>query len=297
MGLFKFGGSKSSSSSSSFSRSFDNLDRFAFGTDRSTSRSRSGGRSFDRSGSQTSQRVAFEDVFADLFAGASDAAGGIDTGNLAGAANLLFTSGGDIIDSLQDGGAGADFISNRLADDGLVDEQIGLLGDDLARFLAEDVNPAITSGGVVASTLGGSRGEVQRGIETGRAAEAFARGAADIRMADQAQRDNLATSLMTSEAGRNATALDGLGEVFGLAEAGAMADLSPFAALANVLGPQLALTESSSFGAGESVDFSEALADAFGFNIDQTTGRAGSMSRSSSRSSGRSARFGFGSGG
>jgi hypothetical protein len=298
MGLFSFGGSKSQSSSRSLSSSFDNLDSFGFGFDTSTSASRSGGQSssFDRSGSQSGQRVAFEDVFADLFGNAAGAAAGIDTGNISGAANLLFNAGGGIIDDLQGGGIGAAALEERLANrDGLADQQIDQLGSDLQRFLSEDVSGAITSSGVQANTLGGSRGEVQAGIAERGAIEAFSRGSTDIRLADQASRDAIAGQLMASEAERGSTSLAALPQLFGLADAGAMAELSPLMALSQILGPQLALTESQSFGLGgsESSQFSEALAEALGLSLDRTTGRAGSQSSSSSSSSSRSLSLGL----
>ena len=290
---FGIGGSRSRSRSNSSSSSFDNLDASSFdvGFDTSSSSSRGGGTSFDRSGSQSSQRIAFEDMFSGLFSQSFGAAGGIDTGRISGAADLLFGAGGNIIQQLQGGGVGADYLETRLGErDGLAEAQVSQLGDDLARFLAEDVNPAITSGGVQARTMGGSRGEVQRGIAERGASEAFVRGATDIRIADQAARDSIAGGLMTSEADRLGTSLAGLPQMFGMAEAGAMSGLSPFMALAQILGPQMALTDSTSFGEGGSEQFSEALAEAFGYNIggSRTRGRAGSRSQSSSTSSSRS---------
>lgn len=295
MGLFSFGRSKSKTKSDSFSTSFDNLDAFGFnfGFNQSFSDSISRGSSFSR-GASTS-RVFAEDVFRDLFGGASRAAGGIDTGSIAGAANMLFSGGTDVLNALQQGGEGADFLRNRLSSDGLVDEQIGLLGDDLARFLAEDVNPAITSGGVSASTLGGSRGEVQKGIATGKAADAFTRGAVSLRVADQSQRDQIAAGLMQSDASRNQASLAALPMLFGLAESGAMAGLSPFAALASIIGDPTVLTDSISEGGSE--QFSRALAEALGIDLgmNSTTGRAGSTSTSRTRSSSSSGSIGIGS--
>ena len=295
MGLFSFGGSSSRSRSSSSSSSFDNLDAFdfGFGFDTSTSTSRSGGRS--RSGSRSSQGIAFEEIFANLFGGATSAAAGINTGNISGAANLLFSAGGGIIDSLMQGGAGAEFLNEQIKGaDGIADAQVDQLGADLSRFLSEDVSGAITSGGVSASTLGGSRGEVQAGIAERGAAEAFVRGSTDIRSRSSDRTTGIAQMLMQSEAERGATSLAALPQLFGLAEAGEMARLSPFAALAQILGPMQTLTTSESFG--ESDQFSEALAEALGINLSggRTTGRAGSQSESESSGRSRSANFGFG---
>lgn len=287
MGLFSFGGSRSDSSSQSQSSSFDNMDSsgFTFG--------QTGSQSSGGSGSQATSRqnIAFEDVFAKLFGGASQAAGSVDTAGLTGAANLLFGSGGKFLDTLDSGGEGAGYLKDRLASrDGMADEQVGMLGDDIARFLAEDVNPAITSGGVQAGTFGGSRGEVQRGIATRGATEAFSKGSLDIRAREQQQRDALATSLSQDESGRATGALGALPSLFGLAEGGAMSGLSPFLALSQILGGPTVLTES------DSSSFSQQLAEAFGLNIgaNQATGRAGSQGTSSSDSSSRSFNMGFG---
>jgi len=282
MGLFDFGGSKTRSQSTSRSSSFDNLDSsaFNFGVDASSSVAGSQGR--------TSSRVAFEDVFAQLFGGASGAAGAINTGALTETANMLFSGGSSFLAGLQDGGAGANFLEDRLASrDGLADEQIGLLGDDISRFLAEDVNPAITSGGVAAGTLGGSRGEVQRGIASRGATEAFARGATDIRANEQAARDLIAQMLAGDETNRFTQGIGALPGLFGLAESGQFAGLSPFAALSQILGGPTVLTDSESS--------SSSLAESLGLNVggSQSTGRAGSQSSSDSTSKTDSFSFGF----
>jgi hypothetical protein len=162
----------SQSSSSSSSSSFDNLDAFGVDVGGSTS----------RQGSSSRDSIAFEDLFTQLFGGASATAGGINTGATTSAANLLFGSGQDFITGLAEGGAGAAFLEDRLArSDELVDAELGILEEDIGRFLSETVNPSIKTSGVQAGTLGGGRGEVQRGIASRGATEAFARGAADIR--------------------------------------------------------------------------------------------------------------------
>lgn len=307
--MFSFGGSRetSRSESRSQSNSFDNLDQFGVGFDTSSSRSESGGAStsFDRSGSQATsgQRIAFQDVFSNLFSNATGAAGRVDPGRISQAASLLFNAGGGIIDNLQDGGVAGEALEERLrARDGLADRQIDQLGDRLERFLGEQANPAITQSGVQAMTLGGSRGEVQRGIAERGAAEAFTSGATDILLRDQAARDDIASTLLANENARSATSLSALPQLFGLQEAGALSELSPYAALSGILGPQIALTDSqsTSFGEGgsQAEQFSSAIAEALGFSLDRTRGRAASQSSSSSTStsSRRSASFGFGGG-
>lgn len=278
MGLFDFGGSVSESSAQA--SSFDNLDQIGFNF------GESGSVSGGVSGSSSTQNIAFQDLFQQLFGGASNVAGGIDTSSLTNAANLLFTSGGGFLEQLAGGGAGAGFLEDRLQrSDELTQEQIDLLGEDIGRFLSEDVNPAITSGGVSASTLGGSRGEVQRGIASRGASEAFARGASDIRLGAQAQNDSIAQFLAGNETERLGSALTQMPGLFGLAEAGTFAGLSPFMLLSQIMGGPTTLTDSTSF--------SEQFGESFGldFGFDQTTGRAGSQSSSSSSSA--SVNFGF----
>ena len=298
MPLFNFGGTRSDSNSESTSSSFDNLDafNFDFGFNTSSNRSESGGRSRSGGRSGSDQRIAFDSFFRDLFADASGAADSIDTSGVTNAASLLFNSGRDIIGQLQDGGAGRQALEDRLtARDGLADEQIEQLGADLSRFLAEDASTAITASGVSANALGGSRGEVQRGIATRGASEAFVRGSTDIRLRDQSARDSIAAQLMQGDADRAGAAGNLLPQLFGLAEGGANASLAPFLALSQIFGQQTALTSSDSENFSESDQFSRALAEALGINFGggRTTGRAGSQSRSTSSSSSRGFNLGF----
>lgn len=261
MGLFSFGGSssRSRSNSRSNSSSFDNLDAFNFGR------------------SDSSSRVAFEDVFARLFGGAEGAAGAVDTGALAGNANLLFGSGLDFLSGLDEGGAGAEFLEGELGRSGdLVNEQISNLSGDLGEFLNETILPSIKSSGVEAGNLGGSRGEVAKGIASEGLLEEFARGSTDIRLRERGRLTGIARDLDASETARSQIGLDSLPGLFGLAESSSLAGLSPFAALASILGPQTTLTDSSSFDTGS------------------TTGRAGSRSASTSSSSSRSSSVNFG---
>lgn len=268
---FGFGGSSSRSNSASASSSnanassFDNLDSFGFG------------------GSDSRSRIAFEDVFANLFGGASDAARAVDTSGLTSRANLLFSSGQSFLDDIGGGGVGREFLEGELANsDGLVGERIGQLGGDLGEFLNETILPAIKSSGVQAGTLGGGRGEVSKGIAAEGLIEEFARGSTAIRGAERDRLTGIASGLSADNLARNSVGLDALPGLFGLAEGGAMAGLSPFAALASILGNQTVLQDSTAR------DFSS------------STGRAGSESTSTSRSTsssssrGNSFNFGFG---
>lgn len=280
---FGLGGTRSSSSSVSSSSSFDNLDSVGFNFGQSGSEA--GGRS--RSGS--TQQIAFEDVFSSLFGGASAAASGVDTDSLTRASNLLFGSGTNFLDQLGGGGAGAGFLEDRLAgSDGLVDQQIGVLESDINRFVGETADRRTASSGIAAGTFGGGRTQVQNALTDRAAAEAFARGSVDIRARERAATDAIAGTLAQDETARAGAGLAALPALQGISESGALAGLSPFAALAQILGGPTALTTSF----GEADDFSTAFSEDFGF--DRTVGRAGSQSRSSSNSSSAGFRFGFG---
>lgn len=281
--------SRSSSQSDSISASFDNLDAFGFGV--STDTSRSGGSSVSGSRDVSSSRVAFEDIFAQLFGNASATAAGIDTGAITGAANLLFGSGRSFLDTLQ---SSPELEGQFAAADADEAASIDLLEADIGEFLRETVNPAITQRGVTANTLGGSRGEVQRGIASEAALEEFVRGATGIRRDTQARKDSLAGQLATDRLARSQTGINALPELFGLAESGAFASLSPLAALAQILGPQTVLTDASGVSFGESSQFGESAGSSLQF--DTTTGRAGSAAKStsSSQSSSKSKSFSLG---
>ena len=281
--IFNIGGSKSSSSSrsDSSSSSFDNLDQSSFDFGRNSSMS--------RGSSGSSSRVAFEDIFAQMFGGAAGAAAGIDTGVTSSAANMLFSSGLGFMDELGGGGAGRDYLVGQMDDSGqIVESQIDQLGTDIGKFLSDKVNPAMKSSGIQAGSLGGSRGEVQRGMATESALQEFVRGSTGIRASERDRMTGIASGVMGSDATRSQSALSMLPSLFGLAESGAMADLSPFAALSQILGPQTVLTDSES----------SQLAESLGINIggSSTTGRAAAQSRATSSSTSKSASFGGGQG-
>lgn len=279
---FGIGASASSSSSESQSTSFDNLDSSSFSVGESGSTSASTGIS------SSTDRIAFQDLFQNLFGGASAAAGGINTAGLSGAANQLFGSGGDFLSKLQSGGAGGDFLESQLTNrDDLANQQVDLLGTDINKFLTESIIPGIDSTGIQAGTFGGGRGAVARGIAGEGATREFARGATAIRQGERDRTTGIASTLLGENTRQSQAGIGGLASVFGLAEAGQFAELSPFAALAQILGGPTTLTDSSSI--------SEALAQSFGFDAagSISTGRAGSQSTSESESSSASFNVGI----
>lgn len=269
MGLFNFGGSRSSSRSSGRSSSLDF----------SRSDSRSGG--FSESGSGASQRVAFEDVFARLFGGAEGAATGLDPSIVTDTANQLFNTGTDFLNGLG-GDAGSDYLDRRLSGaESNVDEQIALLGEDIGRFFSEEINPAISSEAIAAGGFGGGRQGVAQGIAAARAGEEFRRGAAAIRAGDVAARDRIAEGVSRTDLERRGLGLSAMPSLLGLRETAFSAGLQPYERLASILGAPTVLGESSSFSTA--ADFARAWSESFGR----------SESRTDSRSSGGSISFGF----
>lgn len=275
MGLFGFGASSAKSSSQSQSSSFDNQDSFGFNFGQSGSLS--GGQS------SSTSRIAFEDLFSQMFGGGAAAAAGVNTGKITDAANFLFSGGTSFLDNLGND-AGSQFLTDRISGiDQIANQQVDQLGADLERFLGENVARGITAGGVQAGTLGGGRGEVQSGIAERGAAEAFIKGATDIRASSRAEQDAIA-QFLSGQAGTNAgLGLNALPGLFELSQGGALAGMTPFMMLSQIMGGPTVLSDSQSSQFGES----------FGLDIgaQQSTGRAGSQSTSSSKSSSKSFSF------
>ena len=171
----------------------------------------------------------------------------------------LFSSGSRFLESL----TGDLETEKRLADTGFEDEQIGLLKSDLGRFFAEEIDPRITSRGVATGTLGGSRGDVARGIASRGLAEEFVRGSTLIRAAGQERRDKLATSTDELRSDRAGAGIDSLGSLFGIAEAGVEAEFAPLQALAAILGDRTVTSESTSESGSKSGSSASQLAQAF----------------------------------
>lgn len=278
MALFGFGKSKSSSQSQSES--------LGLGYGYSGSESLSDSLSRARSGGQSTQGIAFEELFRQLFGnatGATQRAAELAPA-LTGQAAQLFGAGTSFLDSLT-GSA----VDERLADEGTADAQIGLLGRDLEKFFREGILPGIASRGVATGTLGGSRGEVAKGIAAEGLLGEFVRGTTGIRTADVTRRDELAQASDAGAVSRAATGLSSLGGLFDLASAGSQAGLSPYLALAQILGGPTVLTESSQFGESDSI--AQALSRAFGEDFSYDSSKASSSSK------GKSLNFSLGFGG
>ena len=293
MGLFGgFGASKSKSKSRGQSSSID----FSQSASVSGGVSEAGSTGFGTSQSvsegvsQSSQRVAFEDVFARLFGGAEGAAAGLDPSLLTETANQLFSGGLGFLDQLS-GGADTKFLEGRLrGDDGLLDEQISGLGEDIGSFFREEILPGITSEAVAGGSLGGSRQGLAEGGAADAAGREFSRGATSLRASDARQRTEAAGLLGQSRIQGASAGLGSLEGLAGIAQTGFGAELEPFERLAAILGGQTvlgdsssrtsadasSLDESSSFSSAQ--DFARAFASSFGQS--QATNRSDSSSKS-----------------
>lgn len=280
--MFGFGSSKSSSQSSSSS------DQFGIGYGYSGSGSESGGvsGSVDRSGGSSSSRdtIAFNDIYSQFFGAAQGAtaraADAIPA--LQGQAGELFNAGAGFLESL----SGPSAVDARLNAPGTADAQIGILGDDIKKFLSESILPEIGARGIAAGQYGGSRGEVARGIAAEGAIGEFQRGATAIRTADVQRRDQLARASDEGVQARSGIGLSALPGLFDLASGGANAGLSPYLALAQILGGPTVLGESESeqFGFGDAFSENYATSSAFGEDFDYNTAHSESQSTGKSKS-------------
>ncbi len=215
--------------------------------------------SSSKSSSSSQQTVFQSDLFAQLFGGASNVAGGIDTQGLTDAANQLFTSGQGFLGDLQGISAGTDvsgeFLSSRVSGEGgFVDENIAALGEDLGQFFNEQLLPGITSEAVAGGALGGGRQGVAQGKAIESVGREFRRGSLEIRNADLRERTEAARQLSAQKLSASQAGLTGVQSQFDLANAATLAPFSPFLTLAQILGDPTVLGESeaksksSSFG-------------------------------------------------
>lgn len=245
----------------------------------STSSSQSSG--FNVSGSRDS--VFGADLFSELFSNASRVAGGINTDPLTTTANRLFDSGAGFIDELAalsgggNVGPGEQYLAGELGGgDELVGQQIDALQSDLGEFFSETLMPGIKSDAIAAGGLGGTRQGVAEGIAGKGLLRSFAEGALGIRQNAQARRDSIAQTLATTQLQRRLAAagagIAALPAQFDMLEAGNLAALSPFMALADILGAPSILNDAFSFGAEQSSSTSSSKSKSVAFNVAGTGG-------------------------
>jgi hypothetical protein len=264
MSLFSFGKSKQSSqqqsTSSGFSQNVSNSGSFSQGLSASQGTS--------------TQGLAFQELFEQLYGGSFGAAAKAATQvpTLQGQAAQLFDAGTGFLQQLQ-GGTAQEYLANRIsAANPLADQQIAALGGDIGAFLRDEINPTLTSKAVSAMQLGGGRQGVAQGKASAAALQEFQKGALGIRLADQASRDQAAGQLGALQQQGAATGLSSLGSLLGIGKEAAMADLAPQLALAQILGGSTVLTQSQQ--TASSSDLAQAFANALGYSYDtsQSTG-------------------------
>lgn len=307
--MFGLSGSKSTSQSTGSSQSSG----FSFGQSSSqqgsTSGSVSGGvsraGSVDQASSsgqsQSTQQLAFEDVFARLFGDAQGVAANLDTSMLTQASNQLFAGGTDFLAGLG-GDAGTAFLNDRLqGNNGVLDAQMGRLQADIGELFNEQLLPGITSDAVRGGQLGGGRQGVAQGLAAEAAAEAFSQGATGLLTQDQAQRDAIAQGVADRNIQGAQVGLAGLPGLLGIAQGGITAQTAPLQFLASILGDQTVLTQAGSTqestSSGESfsnaMDFARAFAESFGLSQSTDMARNQSSSQTQSTSSSKSMGIGF----
>jgi hypothetical protein len=232
----------------------------SYGSSSSSSSSSSGSRSVDS--------VFQSDVFQQLFGGAASTAAGINTGGLTETANQLFGSGTSFLSELEAMATGTDasgqYLQGRVSGaNPLLDQNIQGLQTDLGRFFNEQLLPGITNEAIVGGGLGSSRQGIAQVGAVREVADQFSRGSTALRTADLAARDQAAAQLSGQRLQGAQAGLGGLNQQYGLMEAGAMAGLSPFAALAQILGDPTILTSASS--ESESKSKSKSMSAGLGF--------------------------------
>jgi hypothetical protein len=274
--MFGFGGStgESSSSSSSQSSSYGQSDagNIALGS--------------SESGSQTQDSIAFEDIFTQMFGGASNTAMGLDPSMLTQQANQMFSGGMNFMQNLG-GGAGSAYLEDRLSgDNAVLEEQIDLLGQDLGKFFEEELLTGITSEAVGGGQLGGGRQGVAQGEAANMVGREFRQGATALRAGDIAARDAAAGNLESLNIQGASAGIQGLPGLAEIANMGFGADMLPYMLLSQITGGPTVLNSGNSFSTAS--DF------ATGYSTSFDTSQATSESESSS--SNHSINMGFGSG-
>lgn len=272
MGLFDIGYSKQKSQSTQQSSSASLGSSFSEGSSQSSGQAGS------------SQSIAFEELFRSLYGDAFKGAAAVsaNTGILQGEAAQLFSGGTKFLDMLS-GGPANDYLDARLTGpDAAAGAQLNALSSSLGDFFNEQLLPGIKGRGIAAGTYGGARTDVAESLAAKQVAGQFSQGAASILANSQAQRDAAAATRGTQQIQSASAGLTALPSLFQLAQGGANAALSPYLALAQILGGPTTLTQSQSSQSASSADIARAISESFSSSYGQST------------ASGKSFNFGFG---
>lgn len=227
--------------------------------------------SLSTSQAQSTEDIAFRDLYAGLYGNATNAAAGAaaNAGTLNTAAQQLFTGGSQFLEGLG-GDAGSNYLESRLdSENPVLEQQISQLQQDTGRLFREELNPAITSRSVSGGTLGGGRQGVAQGLAAESAARVFTEGATALRAGDIASRDAAAQSIATNSLNAASTGLGALPSLLDILQTGNNAELGVYSNLSSILGGPTTLTQS------ESSSVAESLARAYG---EQSSSGRGSSS-------------------
>jgi hypothetical protein len=232
----------------------------------------SGGVTGSQGTTGSEQSVFSGDLVRQLYSGALGAAGAIDPALATSRVNQLFTGGASILDQLEGGGAGTDYLNKRLSGDNssVLNAQIDALGSDLGRFYKEQLNPTIVGNSISAGQLGGGREGVAQGAASDSVLRQFATQAGNLRAADITSRDNAAISLLQTQGANAKVGLDSLSSLATLGSGASVLD--PYKAAGQVFGAPTALTSSYGQNTSFGQEFSQQQAEQYATSISQELG-------------------------
>lgn len=194
----------------------------------------------------SSQSLAFEDVFRQLYGDSGAAAKAVDTGAISEQSKQLFGSGTGFLEQL-----------SNLGSSNATDAKLAALKSTLGDFYNEQVMPGVQSEGIATGTFGGSRDAVAAASAAKAVGSQYATGAANI----LGQQDQL----KLQGAGEGLSALQSL---FNVGQGGELAGLQPYQILGQILGGPQALSQSFS----QSSDIASQISNSFGVNGSQSYG-------------------------
>jgi len=280
------GFSKSKSTSDAQSTS----DSASYGFNESTSgdMQRSASDSVSGGTSNTSQAIAFEDLYKQLYGGAAGAANNVamQAPQLQAAAQQSFTGGSQFLQSL-DSNAGTNYQEQSLNSNSPVEDIIASMKTDAASLFTDELNPAITANAVAGGNLGGGRQGIAQGLAQSRVANDFTKNAAALRYSDVQSKDAIAANIAGNSIAAAGTGLGSLPGMLDVLERGQNAELAPYSSLAGILGGPTTLTT------GESNDFSRSTAQSMSDAFSRSFGEQSAMSTAQSTAKSRAKSFSF----
>lgn len=217
--------------------------------------------------SGSNQAIAFEDLYKQLYGGATGAANNVAmmAPQLQSAAQQLFTGGTQFLQNLS-GNAGTDYQTQRLNSNAPVEDIIASMKTDASDLFSNNLNPAITASAVAGGNLGGGRQGVAQGVAQAQVANDFTRNAANLRYQDVQSKDQIAANISGNSIAAANTGLGSLPGLLDIMERGQNAELAPYSSLAGILGGPTTLTTSAAndFSRSTAQSASDAFSRSFG---------------------------------